>query len=45
MSLLVKDFYLDNGYILFRSVIPKLKIDNLIQEFENFKNKDKVYYS
>ena len=40
-----KNYYLENGYILFKNVIPELKIDRLIQEFENFKNKGKVYYS
>ena len=34
-----KNYYLENGYILFKNVIPELKIDRLIQEFENFKNK------
>ena len=40
-----RNYYIENGYILFKKLITYEKIDNLLAEFEDFKNKGKVYYS
>ena len=40
-----KEYYEENGYILFKNVITDEKIDFLLEEFEKFKKKGKIYYS
>jgi len=45
MTNLDKDFYIENGYIVFKKLISHQKIDYLLDEFDNFKNNGSIYYS
>lgn len=40
-----KTYFQDNGYIIFENTISHQKIDRLLDEFENFKDKNKLFYS
>ena len=39
------DYYFENGYIIFRNVISKDKIDNLVNLFDLFKKGNNLFYS
>ena len=41
----LRDNYLKDGYIIFKSLISKEKINRVLQELNFFKNKNKLYYS
>ena len=45
MSGFLRNFYLDNGYVIFKSLIPPEKIEKILTELKKFKNSNKIYYS
>ena len=45
MSDSLKNYYLENGYAIFESVISDKKIDRILIELNRFKESNKIYYS
>ena len=41
----IKKKYFEDGYVIFKNLIPKIKIDNLIKYLEIFKHSKSLYYS
>ena len=45
MSSFLRNFYLDNGYVIFKSLISDNKIEKILLELKKFKDSNKIYYS
>ena len=45
MQISLREKYLKEGYIIFKSLISIRKIDKIIEELEFFKKNNKLYYS
>ena len=45
MSSFLRNFYLDNGYVIFESLISHVKIEKILYELNKFKDSNKIYYS
>ena len=45
MSNSLRNYYLDNGYVIFRSLISNDKIEKILIELKKFKDSNKIYYS
>ena len=45
MSNSLKNYYLENGYAIFKSLISDEKIDRILIELKRFKESNKIYYS
>ena len=45
MSKSLRNYYLENGYVIFKSLISNEKIEKIIKELKKFKDSNKIYYS
>ena len=45
MSKSLRNYYLENGYVIFKSLISNEKIEIILKELKKFKDSNKIYYS
>ena len=45
MSKSLRNYYLENGYVIFKSLISNEKIEKILKELKKFKDSNKIYYS
>jgi len=41
----LRNYYLENGYVIFKSLISNEKIEIILKELKKFKDSNKIYYS
>jgi len=41
----LRNYYLENGYVIFKSLISNEKIEKILKELKKFKDSNKIYYS